>query len=515
MAYDNELNITRLEKEESKDIGNEFVLSDYQPDIRKILLCNETVSLPSIYTDGERIGFDGTVAYRILYLATDNKLYGCSFTGEYSFASDIPSRSAGELSHLVSVYSDGCTARQISPKKISVKTKLKASVMSQGSAEKSECMTERFVPSQCEGLSEKCEFTHFSVCGPSSFELSDEIVTDTESSNLRILYCEASPSVSGITNDKGEITVHGEVVTDLLYCNEEYDEIPKLTRRKIPFSHTVECDVAPKDVCMCARVVCTESDVKFEGTSLLMTIYCCSEIVVNERKNEIICKDIYSPECELSVSKSSITVLNSLVSSCGSLSVNASLPALDVGIDGGSRVVYCTSSALCEHFSYDNESKRASVNGRVKFKILTVNDSTDVWEYDCKETFIPFKYDVMHESLCECDTDMIYSSISAKTARTSFRYDGERIGLDTEVSISVNAYKKSEHNVICDAVIGEKVKKDNGYVKVVYVAPNENLWCVGKRTCTSIQHLCDVNGIKASSVPDDEGSLSGIKYLLL
>lgn len=85
MAYESDFYIARIEKEDSKEINEEFVLPDYQPEVKKILTCREAVSLPSVSVEAGSVTAEGNLRFNVIYVGNDNDLYSAQFECGYSF----------------------------------------------------------------------------------------------------------------------------------------------------------------------------------------------------------------------------------------------------------------------------------------------------------------------------------------------------------------------------------------------------------------------------------------------
>lgn len=97
----------------------EYVLPDYQGDVKKIL-CAEARLVPAgKYLSGENLELSGIVAFDVLYADTEGKLTCASFTSDYEMSlplGDAPVTDAGATARL-----GGYSVRLLGPRKFSAK----------------------------------------------------------------------------------------------------------------------------------------------------------------------------------------------------------------------------------------------------------------------------------------------------------------------------------------------------------------------------------------------------------
>ena len=57
------------------EMSNDYTLPDYQPEIRRILHVNATVTHPTKYVSAAGAEFNGSIDYDLIYVGTDGELY--------------------------------------------------------------------------------------------------------------------------------------------------------------------------------------------------------------------------------------------------------------------------------------------------------------------------------------------------------------------------------------------------------------------------------------------------------
>ncbi len=206
MANEKDLSVIRFKKEGSHDISSEVTLEDYKTEIKRILYCKEKVSAPSKYTSKDGIELEGTVCYRILYLGADNRLYSTECSEEYTLSGSYDGEALGDDIHdLTAIWSEGVTARLLSPRRFSLRNRICFRTALTSPMEKEDCVTEEFIPTECEFLASREECANASTLGGDIIELCDEYIprSDTE----RIISSDSTVFISDVHSDDGKASV--------------------------------------------------------------------------------------------------------------------------------------------------------------------------------------------------------------------------------------------------------------------------------------------------------------------
>jgi len=514
MTYKGDFHIARSEKEESKDINEEFEIPDYLPEIKKLLTCRECVAPPTAYAeDGKRI-FDGNIRCSVIYAGNDGRLYSVSYEHEYTFS--FPSDTEdGSVSDVISVCSEGIVARAQSPRKVTVKGRLKAVYAMQSEAKSDECITEEGIPSSCEALCNTVESARLDSAEPEVFELADEMVNDMGCDSPRIIYCESNALISDTAESEGKIIVRGEVNTEMLWCDDTLIEAPRVIKRKTPFSYTLSAAEVSEGTLTCASIACVSSEATMEDSGIIINLRCAVKVLRVSTVQKNICSDIYSTTNKLTPTEKSFDTYLPLACTNKNMSVNFAASASEVGMSPSEKVVCAFASAYVDKITCGDDNGRESVSGRTVFKIITVNDSDENNEYDCKELSTPFRYEISRDRAYKKTlfAPILLPSVSA--TRTFARYDGKRVGLDTELSLSLFALGKQKNAGVSSVTVGARITKDPECIKIVYPDKGETLWSLAKRTSSPIIPLALKNGIPSDVAKDSAESLLSVKYVIL
>lgn len=505
--------LARLDREEFKDINEEFSLPDYMPEIKKVLTCCDNVSPPSFSDGSDSVMAEGECSVSVLYVGVDGKLYSVPFSFSYAFSFDADIKDPS--SEFVVVSSQGLNAGAVSPRKISLRGKLRATAVFQSPALDDECITEETLPSMCESLYREVRYTDAEMSEYEITEISDDILSDKLSETSRIIMCESRVLVTDLLWGEEGVTVRGEVNTEILLSDDALNEVPSLLRRKTPFSSVVGGVEASLEQRLCARVFCPSSECSIENNSIHINVRCAISITSFCEKCENVCEDVYSPEFAIQPITSEISTLLPSLCISKNMSINASLKAEDVGMTDEQKLVCAFSDACFEDMNVNPDNGRESICGYTVFRLITVNDSGEENEYDCIVVKLPFKYDVSADMIDALSEKLTVLPLKFSTSRTLARFDGERLSLDTELFLSAVAFKKCTVKVVSGVIAGDKKEKNTGCIRIVYPQSGECLWSVAKRTDSYIKDLVSKNRIGEDALSDMGKTPLNLKYIVV
>lgn len=510
MATEKDLSVIRFKKDGVCDINTEITLEDYKTDIKKILSCKESVSAPSRYTSKNGIELEGSVSYRVLYLGTDNRLYSTTFSEDYGISCKAESEITGDnIRDLTAVWSEGTSVRLLSPRKFAIRNKISSRSALASSMEKEDCVTERFIPSECESQTSLVSASEPVSIGGDIIELCDEYIprNDTE----RIISSDCSLFISDVHADDGKISVRGELIIDILACDDSGFEMPYTIRRKLPFSQEAEHPDAQKGCRASASGVCTELKIQPEDSRVLINAYCTLDYTVSCVTEEHVCTDTFSPSSVLKLTESKLKYFSSVSPSNGNISISTALPLSDVGVSPSRGALTACGTAYVTEFTVNEENGKGTIVGECRFSAIFYDDTNEVPEYEAKEIPVPFKYEFPYDA---CGSSALYSS-NPSLSRITLRSDGEKVALDCELSLNFTAVCENEINVISDITAGEKRTHDSSCIRILYPQSGETLWSLAKSTSSRIKHVCEINGLPFDGQSASVQSLESCKFIII
>lgn len=489
------------------ELGTDFSLPDYQPEIKRLLRIRATVSPPDKYVGAGNAEFSGTVDYNILYAGNDGSLYCASQTGEYQFALPVELTADFEINDGlicdVATVPDVTVGRVAAPRQLSVKCRLRSRVRMYGTRTLEENVGGAAEDS-LERLVGSTECARVFVGTSDALRLADEIVCDTQAENLRVISADGQVFVSEAGAGSGCVNCRGEVALKLLCCKEGSGEPPYLQARRIPFSGSVPVDGAEVNCDCCAHGICTDLQITVEEGRILCEV--AVRLEAHAQRNECISytKDLYSTT--LCGENCYETVELPIACKCinGNFSLNTMLSMADAGIGADQSVIDLTLTPMVTELT--QERGKYVLVGRCRAQAIVCSES----DVAAQEFEIPFRYEADGGDDAVTDYDVSVTPVSCRA-----RADGERIGVDAELSVSLSTRGSTEARILKEASFGEAFVRPNATHTVCYPAREDTLWSVAKRYHRAVADIARVNPLSEGAAADSADSLDGVRYLLV
>lgn len=488
------------------ELTSDFSLPDYQPEIKRLLRVRATVLPPDKYVGAGSAEISGTVDYSILYAGNDGALYAVNQSEEYHCAAPIELTAAfdvgeGLLCDAESV-AELAVGRVMAPRKISVKCRLRSRIRVLGN----QSLGEEFTGAPQESLQRLCDSTECakSFVGVGEIlNLGDEIVCDTEDGDLRVIDAEGAVFVSEAVAGSGAVQCRGEVAVKLLCCREESAAQPMMLTRRIPFSESVDVDGAEVNCQASAKGGCQEIHVTVEDGRILCDVGV--RLIARAQRNETLCfvQDAYSTVAEGEAQYASYTVSKALKCVNGNVSLGNTLTLEEAGIRSGAELIDL--SLLPSVSSMVFENGKYILTGRARCQAVL----RDGGEYFTQEFELPIRYETDGmEAVRDWDAEL--GVISCRG-----RIDGERIGVDAELSVVMTLRGEATFRMLSRAQFDTPVCEKGAVYTICYPASEDTLWSVAKRYHRSVEQIARVNSLPSAPGADAPDSLAGARYLLV
>ncbi len=501
------IQIPIFDKQQVSELGVDFSLPDYQPEIKRLLRVRATVLPADKYIGTPTVELSGRIEYAILYTGNDGALYRTTQFGEYQVSCpfEMPQEldlNAGLLCDADTVC-DSVIARVAAPRKISVKCRLRSRVQLFGCG-----VCENVISSRDGRVERLCGRAlsgrrFFGIGEP--LELGDEILCDTQNGALRVISAEGEVFINDTIAGSGVVNCRGEVCLKLLCCRDEDDAMPGVQTRRIPFSQTVVTDGVEVNCDACANGVCSDIGVTVEEGRIL----CEMKVILrtHAQRNEEIeyTRDVYSTLSECEVDYRERSFAHALRSVNGNFSLNHTVSVAEAGIRPEARVVdICAVPSVT---ALENEHGKYRLLGRCRCQLIL----SDGEEMSLQEIEVPFRYE------CEGTRDAVKdydASVSVIACRA--RVDGERVSIDAELAVMLSTRGEQVLRMVSEASFGEPVKCVGAAAYTIcYPSKEDTLWSVAKRYRRSIDDVVRDNHLSETALADSKDSLAGIRYLLV
>ena len=127
-----------------------------------------------------------------------------------------------------------------------------------------------------------------------------------------------------------------------------------------------------------------------------------------------------------------------------------------------------------------------------------------------QEFELPFRFVTEGSADAVSDYDAEIAVISCRA-----RADGERILVDSELSVSFLTRGEREVRMLAEASFSDAVTRRDASYLIAFPAKEDSLWSVAKRYHRTVAEVARMNPIAEGPAADASDSLAGVRYLLV
>lgn len=486
------------------ELSTDLTLPDYQPEIKRLLKICASVLPPSKYIGDRQAEFAGNIDYYVYYTASDNEIYCAPLTGEYKIDVPVeidPDSSVSNLTGAIDIQPDMISGRVISPRKINVKCRLKAQATIFG-----DIQTGRSFDTDAgnEVLTGIIPVTRTLYGTGDMHRLSDEMIIDQRLGEVRVISASGNTLISEISCADGNVNCRGDVYLKLLMVREG-GGAPYTTVRKLPFSQSVSVEGAAGR-CQASAVACVcETNIEVEDSRILIDLGIITDVTVRKIERVRYIKDVYSTVYKTECQYKPLKVYTNGTAFGANFTFGDSASLSEVAISPECLVIDCSGVASLE--SVICEGARMTASGKAKFTLLMDKNG----EYICSDVEMPFKYSADVGDLGENAVNNLRASVISSRARI----DGERVGVDAEITLCGGFYEPEDINMLDGVSFGEEINRGRGEIVMCYPGTTDSLWSVAKRYGKNVSELLMKNKISNEAQYDAKESLDGVNYLIV
>ena len=495
----------------------EYVLPDYNGDVRKILFTSADVRPSGKFAGTDEIEFSGIVVYNVVYSDSENNISSTSFTSDYDYS----------VKYSAEKYKDSFAdtrianfaIRLIGPRKISAKASVAGSVRIaehgemtvSGSAfsgdEKPEVRS-RTVRMRSTTASETVEREYAESLSRLDGAIADEV---------SVIYSEAEAIADEVTAGVGEVTVKGQLRLSAVIKNA--DEPAYLLEKILPIEETVPFESVSEDMSFVPELVVSSlnATVNADETGSEVVLSAIVDFsVVGERNEQMeMLADAYMKSCatENTYEDFNYGELAALVVENGTQ--NAAITRAEFETDRLREVIFL--SALPKIESVESSGKGAKIVGEIRYSGIA-SELCD----DGSVSYNPIKFSAPFEENvninCQnCENLKLEAKAKAYSAGASV--DASKLYASCILQLCVTATNdKCERRLSCSEARTESpYELHPARVVVYYPDANDTLFSVAKRFHTTPLKVALDNSldVAVSSGSNAETSLKNVKNLLI
>lgn len=458
------------------DVSEDFTLPDYRPEMRRVIGVYATPTVDGKYLSGDELEVDGGVTYTVLYVSGDGELtqtsQTSSYTGRIPVKTDEDRYTVGDMP--LGALVDGVNCRLTGPRKFTLSSRVKLSLVSQRPVEAS---LKAEIPEGSQ-LRRKNE-THktAAVCEVrKNGEVGGEI---HEREGMRVVMARGELSLGDVRlggQNKKEATVKGEAYVTILLISADGEFVT--SKGRMPIEEIVGLPDVPRGAELhpvaFGNVVMIEIDATEDGTLTWRMEY---DIDLNIMKclESQVAVDAYLTGVDDKLQEETILSYIPAAAVNGRLTTSATArlrPEMSYVCSWGSGNV-----DKCEI-----GGGRMAIYGNVEITVVSAGGG----EVIAENVHIPLKYE------CEALPGAVSAEDGNLCKRTSVnvtdinvRVDGDTMNITAELSIGCIALGTEQVTaavLISPSVDGDTAKwKGENLIRVYVPDEGESAWDVEKR----------------------------------
>ena len=519
------------------EVIGDFTLPDYQPEIKKLLRIGVNLLPPD--PNGSGGDLMGTMDYYVLYVGQDSGVYCAPLSTEYRLESStegsmasMPAAMGEPTLHLCDLSAEVPVGRVVAPRRIHIRCKIKARVRAYGECPLGPWSGDDNDPTVEALTAETTVGRLYSAMGE-PLTLGDDIILSPNEEEMRvvcaegqIMMTEALPT-AGMVNCRGEVTVKitlcpadtvGDMLAEFSSDTAASQHTPSLTilQRKIPFTQSVAIAGMTSACAATACGYCSEITVQMDEGRLHLDVGILTEVRAQQNETITYVADLYSTRRESTCRYAVYPTETALRAFNGNFTLSDSLPLTEAAIEPSARVVDVTATATPEELSCDSAKGRCLLTGKCHFHLILQKDG----EYSTTEVELPFRYEFDQAPSAKASLTPDAVSLSAfdgsmTVVNCRARMDGERVGFDAELAVSLRTHAPAPFTALTDLGLGGEITRRRGEYAICFPAPTDTVWSVAKRYHAPIATLTAANNLPAGVKIGGKDSLEGIKYLIV
>ncbi len=450
------------------ELSTDFILPDYQSEIRRVLNVSATPLPPAMYVGADTVEFNGTVDYQLLYVGGDGGVYTAPLSGEYSF--NVPYErgecEAGDLGVLCTVVPEAVSARVSAPRKLSIRCRLRPNVRIYGKRRAETAIMSEVDPTSVYTRDMTCE------CLVSDSGVSDTITLNTSlalhADDVRVVSADTRILIENSEYSQDGMMCRGRVALKLLCVSEGSGEYSTLTK-DIPFEGGLDVSLGAPDGLCRARGVLSEMSVSVNEASAECSMGILLEAVVEKNQEVVYTSDIYSTknECECRVSE--VSARRVLACQNANFTLSERVPLANAGVPEDAQLIDTLGTVCFERC--EAIDGRQVFSGNAEFCVIYKKD-TEVYSNTLK---LPVKYEMQSSG-----TPVAFDCTGEATDIRARIEQGE-LRIDAELMLSMDSIGESVAEMVESVRFGDAIENGECELIVCYPSADDTLWSVAKR----------------------------------
>lgn len=474
--------VSVCDKNVMSEVTTEYVLPDYEAEIRRLLRVNVTVLPPVSYVGSGNAAFSCSLRFDLLYLSPEGKLCmtkvteGCELSAPLDKDADVDF--SDEIQAFCDLLPESVISRVLAPRKLNLKCRLRAKIRAYGRSLFAETMTGEFSPEGIERLALTADAAVFAGAVSEDFEASD-VLEPSRAGELSVIGGEGTVHVFEAQCEDGVAVCRGELLVRALVTSGESQ--PYAVTGRIPFSERIEGEGFRGG--MSCRVYGAVTDLSLDEADGKIQANAVFRLSAEAQENHAVLytRDLYSAVRETESRYGKTVYPHAAVCRCGNFTQSLYEPIEKFELPSDAQILDFSANANASAAMCDR-GKWALV-GESRMSLLVLSGG----EYRTLEIPVPFRY----EFDGECgEPESVFSELHMTGGRA--KIDGSRLVIECEMGVSVRLCVQREATMLREVTFGARVPQDDECI-VCFPRGDDTLWEIAKRYHVPLAKLRALN----------------------
>lgn len=465
------LSAALYERNFGAEATGDFILSDYQNEIRRILHVSQTVLPPAKYVGNDSVEFNGTVDYQVMYIGADGGIYSIPLSSDYSFSVPLDKGNLkdiiADVSVICSIVAEGVSTRVSAPRKLSIKSRLRPCVRVYAKIPS----TER-IESDVSGMDiyRRQETVECAQCECGVSDVIPVLSTlPVDSEDTRVVFAEAMVDVIDTQITQNGVSCRGNIIISILCVGEDSGEYKTLTSKN-SFEGDVDIDGISEGNARVNGTV-SEMSVTLTDVGIECNIGVLLQATVCENTPIGYTADVYSVKNECDCIMRDVSSRNMKICQNANFTVSERIPLSSTGMPEGADIFYSMGSV--------NMDKCELIGGKYVFSGNGVFTAIYKKEEDiyASDVTVPVKYET---DAVSAQMPVCYDCVAWVTDMSAKINDGN-LSIDAEVSLSADCFTEGTVQTVDRVVLGDEIPTRDTEIVICYPSSEDTSWSVAKR----------------------------------
>ncbi len=465
------LTMALYERSFGAEASGDFVLPDYQNEIRRILHVSQTVLPPAKYVGDESVEFNGTVDYQVVYIGADGGIYSVPLSSDYSFSTSFVKWNnkdvIADISVLCNVTAESVNTRVSAPRRLSISSRIRPNVRIYAKIPSSAQIEADVSPMD---VYRKYENASCACC---ESDISDVITVScavpTEAEDTRVVFADAKVDVTDVERSQNGVSCRGNISVKMLCVGEESGEYRTLTAKNafegdVDLEGGAEGDVRVRGIVSEMAVNMTDAGIECNAGILLQAVACRNESIEYT-------SDVYSVKNECECVMRNVSSRNMRMCRNSNFTVSERMALEGTNIPEGAEILHSMGSVNMD--KCDMVGGRYVFSGNAVFTAIYRKES-DIYSADVT---VPVKYET---EATAADAPVCFDC-SAQVMDINMKLADGNLSIDAEIALSADCFSETNISAVDKVVFGDTIPERDTEIIVCYPASDDTAWSVAKR----------------------------------